>query len=122
LAECCNAACRRGYGSGGQEASHALVLAWTGDAGQHPKTAIYYASIFAALLPADPATWLLFALPPTIFVIETGWYAIVALAFSSSSPRAAYLRSKTWVDRIAGAILGALGARLLLDGLPARST
>jgi threonine/homoserine/homoserine lactone efflux protein len=88
----------------------------------NPKTAIYYASIFAALLPAKPAEWLLFALPPTIFVIEAGWYAIVALAFSSSGPRAAYLRSKTWVDRVAGAVLGALGARLLIDGLPARST
>lgn len=97
---------------------------WLGLATQvsNPKTAIYYASIFAALLPADPAGWLLFALPPTIFVIETGWYAIVVLAFSSSRPRAAYLRSKTWVDRIGGALLGALGARLLLDGLPARST
>ncbi|UVC07011.1 LysE family transporter [Rhizobium sp. TH2] len=88
----------------------------------NPKTAIYYASIFAALLPAKPAQGLLFALPPTIFLIEAGWYAIVALAFSSSGPRAAYLRSKTWVDRVAGAVLGALGARLLVDGLPSRAT
>lgn len=88
----------------------------------NPKTAIYYASIFAALLPAKPAEWLLFALPPTIFLIETGWYAVVALAFSSSGPRAAYLRFKTWVDRAAGAVLGVLGARLLLDGIPARAS
>lgn len=88
----------------------------------NPKTAIYYASIFAALLPAKPAQWLLIALPPTIFLIEAGWYAIVALAFSSSGPRAAYLRSKTWVDRAAGVVLGALGARLLVDGLPSRAT
>ena len=96
---------------------------WIGLATQlsNPKTAIYYASIFAALLPAKPAEWLLFALPPTIFLIETSWYAVVALAFSSSGPRTAYLRFKAWVDRIAGAVLGALGARLLLDGLPARS-
>jgi threonine/homoserine/homoserine lactone efflux protein len=97
---------------------------WIGLATQlsNPKTAIYYASIFAALLPAKPAEWLLFALPPTIFVIETSWYAIVALAFSSSGPRAAYLRFKAWVDRVAGAVLGALGARLLLDGLPAKAS
>jgi len=97
---------------------------WIGLATQlsNPKTAIYYASIFAALLPAKPAEWLLFALPPTIFLIETSWYAIVALAFSSSGPRAAYLRFKAWVDRVAGAVLGALGARLLLDGLPAKAT
>ena len=97
---------------------------WIGLATQlsNPKTAIYYASIFAALLPPKPAAWLLFALPPTIFLIETGWYAVVALAFSSSGPRAAYLRFKAWVDRIAGAVLGALGARLVLDGLPAKAT
>lgn len=88
----------------------------------NPKTAIYYASIFAALLPARPAEWLLFALPPTIFVIETSWYAVVALAFSSSGPRAAYLRFKAWVDRVAGAVLGILGARLLIDGLPAKAS
>jgi threonine/homoserine/homoserine lactone efflux protein len=88
----------------------------------NPKTAIYYASIFAALLPAKPAEWLLFALPPTILLVETAWYAVVALAFSSSGPRTAYLRSKTWVDRVAGAVLGALGARLLIDGLPAKAT
>jgi threonine/homoserine/homoserine lactone efflux protein len=88
----------------------------------NPKTAIYYASIFAALLPAKPAEWLLFALPPTIFLIETSWYAVVALAFSSSGPRAAYLRFKAWVDRVAGAVLGVLGARLLIDGIPAKAS
>lgn len=97
---------------------------WVGLATQisNPKTAIYYASIFAALLPARPAEWLLFALPPTIFVIETSWYAVVALAFSSSGPRSAYLKFKVWVDRVAGAVLGVLGARLLLDGLPAKAS
>jgi threonine/homoserine/homoserine lactone efflux protein len=97
---------------------------WIGLATQlsNPKTAIYYASIFAALLPANPTEWLLFALPPTIFLIETGWYAVVALAFSSSGPRAAYLRFKAWVDRVAGAVLGMLGARLLIDGIPARAS
>jgi len=88
----------------------------------NPKTAIYYASIFAALLPAKPAQWLLIALPPTIFLIETGWYAVVALAFSSNGPRAAYLRFKAWVDRTAGVVLGVLGMRLLVDGIPARTT
>jgi len=55
------------------------------------------------------------ALPPLIFVIEAGWYAVVALAFSSERPRAAYLRSKFWIDRLAGAVMGALGVRLVVD-------
>ena len=96
---------------------------WIGLATQlsNPKTAIYYASIFAALLPARPEEWLPFALPPTIFVVEAGWYAIVALAFSSTGPRSAYLKFKAWVDRAAGAVLGVLGARLLIDGIPTRA-
>lgn len=81
----------------------------------NPKTAVVYGGIFAALLPAAPPAWMVAALPPLVFLIETGWYALVALAFSSDRPRALYLGSKTWVDRAAGTVLGALGARLVLE-------
>lgn len=84
----------------------------------NPKTAIFYGSIFAALLPAAPAPWLLLTVPPAVFVVETGWYAVVTMAFSSNRPRALYIGSKLWIDRVAGAIIGALGARLVADGLP----
>lgn len=42
---------------------------WTGLATQmsNPKTAIWYGSIFAALLPQQPPTWVYFALPPLVF-------------------------------------------------------
>lgn len=81
----------------------------------NPKTAIVYASIFAALLPASPPTWILLALPPAVFLVETGWYAIVAVAFSAGRPRAVYLRSKAWIDRLAATVIGALGIRLVMD-------
>ncbi|MDE1993852.1 MAG: LysE family transporter [Rhizobiaceae bacterium] len=84
----------------------------------NPKTAIYYGSIFAALLPADPARGLMFAVPPAVFLLEAGWYTIVAIAFSSNRPRALYLRSKRWIDRVAGVVMGALGARLVTESLP----
>lgn len=82
----------------------------------NPKTAVVYGSIFAALLPRDLPLLVALALPPVIFVIETGWYAIVALALSSSSPRAMYLRAKTAVDRMAGGVLGLLGLKLMTSG------
>lgn len=82
----------------------------------NPKTAVVYASIFAALLPAQPPLWLVLALPPLVFAVEAGWYAAVALLFSSPRPRSVYLRSKRWIDRTAGAVLGALGVRLMLEG------
>ncbi|MBP2315760.1 LysE family translocator [Azospirillum soli] len=81
----------------------------------NPKTAIVYGSIFAALLPATPPAWVLLTLPPAVFLIEAGWYAVVALAFSAGRPRSAYLRSKAWIDRLAASVIGALGLRLVFE-------
>jgi threonine/homoserine/homoserine lactone efflux protein len=87
----------------------------------NPKTAVVYGSIFVALLPASPPHWLLLALPPLIFFVEASWYATVALVFSANKPRAVYLHSKTWIDRIAGAVMSALGARLISEAFISRS-
>ncbi|EFH12156.1 LysE family translocator [Teichococcus cervicalis] len=81
----------------------------------NPKTALVYAGIFAALLPAAMPAWLPVLLPPLVLLVEAGWYALVALAFSAAAPRAAYLRGKGWLDRLAGAVMAALGLRLLLS-------
>jgi threonine/homoserine/homoserine lactone efflux protein len=51
-------------------------------------------------------------------VVEAGWYSVVALAFSSSRPRALYLKTKTWIDRTAGLVMGGLGLRLVTESLP----
>ena len=79
----------------------------------NPKTAVVYASIFAAFLPREVPLVLALAVPVVIFCIETGWYAIVALALSSAAPRSAYLRYKVWIDRAAGGVMGLLGLRLV---------
>ncbi|MEM1429338.1 MAG: LysE family translocator [Pseudomonadota bacterium] len=81
----------------------------------NPKTAIVYGSIFAALLPGDPSGVLLVLLPPSVFLLEAGWYAAVAVVFSSSGPQRAYLRGKRWFDRLAGCVLGGLGVRLIVE-------
>lgn len=81
----------------------------------NPKTAIVYASIFAALLPEHPPAFIWLALPPLVFLVEAGWYTTVALVFSSARPRAVYLRSKGRIDRLTGAVLGGLGAKLIAD-------
>lgn len=79
----------------------------------NPKCAVVYGSVFAALLPAHfplVASGLVLA---GVFVMEAGWYAIVALVLSSAAPRAAYLRSKALVDRTAAGVMGLLGGRLM---------
>lgn len=81
----------------------------------NPKTAIVYASIFAALLPTSTPTWLFLSLPPLVLALETSWYSVVAVAFSASRPRSAYLRWKVAVDRAAGAVMSLLGLKLISD-------
>ena len=89
---------------------------WVGLSTQlsNPKTAVYYGSIFAALLPQHPPLWCYFALPPAIFAIEAGWYTVVAVCFSSRRPRELYLHWKAWIDRLAAGAVAALGLRLVL--------
>jgi threonine/homoserine/homoserine lactone efflux protein len=80
----------------------------------NPKTLVFYGSVFA-LLPAHLPVWSYFVLPPVIMMIETGWYVVVALVFSLARPRAAYLRWKTWVDRMAAGVMAALGLKLIFS-------
>ncbi|HKY94301.1 MAG TPA: LysE family transporter [Kiloniellales bacterium] len=86
----------------------------------NPKIVAVFGAVFAALLPADPALWVMIALPPLIFLQETFWYGVVALAFSSSRPRALYLGAKLWIDRAAAALIGILGVRLIWEAARAR--
>jgi threonine/homoserine/homoserine lactone efflux protein len=86
----------------------------------NPKTALWYASVFAAFLPNPIPAWMFWALPPLIFLLEAGWYAIVALAFSAARPRALYLGAKLWIDRVAGGVVGVLGGKLILEAVRGR--
>lgn len=81
----------------------------------NPKAAVVYGGIFAAFLPESLPGWTWAVLLPGIFLVEFVWYLIVATAFAASRPKAIYIRSKTWIDRLAGTALGFLGVRLLAD-------
>jgi threonine/homoserine/homoserine lactone efflux protein len=79
----------------------------------NPKTAVVYASVFAAFLPAAFSPLFAAVLLFLVFVIEAGWYAVVATVLSSSRPRRAYLGYKAWVDRTAGLVMVGLGLKLV---------
>jgi threonine/homoserine/homoserine lactone efflux protein len=74
--------------------------------------------VFVSLLPREVPLAATVILPLVIFVIEAGWYSVVALALSAPSPRAAYLRWKTWTDRAAGGAMALLGTKLIFDARP----
>ena len=79
----------------------------------NPKTAIVYASVFAAFLPSESSVPFSLALLCLVFTVEAGWYSIVALVLSSPAPRRIYLGCKTSVNRAAGLVMVGLGLRLV---------
>jgi threonine/homoserine/homoserine lactone efflux protein len=88
-----------------------LLLGFTTQV-SNPKTAIVYASVFAAFMPARQSLGFDLALATIVFAIEASWYTLVALVLSTERPRIAYLRRKAWVDRIAGGVMVTLGLKL----------
>jgi threonine/homoserine/homoserine lactone efflux protein len=105
----------------GKGSSRPLTAFWLGLTTQlsNPKAAIVYASVFAAFLPASFTLGFAAALLAAVLFVETGWYVLVALLFSSSGPQRAYLSCKSWVDRAAGAVMFALGLKLITSATSA---
>ncbi len=79
----------------------------------NPKVAVFFGSIFIAMLPAQVPLWMTLALIVIVSFNEVWWYTAVALFFGSGPVRSFYLRAKAWIDRTTGLFLGALGLRLL---------
>lgn len=80
----------------------------------NPKAAVFFGAVFIGLVPPDlsePAIALLLA---AILVVETGWYAIVAPAFSLPTARTAYIRLKASLDRLFGGLIALFGLRIAL--------
>lgn len=100
-----------GDGGGGGGALRSLLLG-LGTQLSNPKAAIVYASVFAAFLPNGAALAVGIAITALVFVIETTWYALVAVMLSAAQPRRTYLCCKRWIDRAAGGVMAALGLKL----------
>jgi threonine/homoserine/homoserine lactone efflux protein len=85
----------------------------------NPKAAIVYGSVFAAFLPQSFSVAAAVLVMLGVFIMETGWNMVVAWVLSSAAPRAAYLRAKTGIDRVAALVMGALGLRLVVSAADA---
>lgn len=81
----------------------------------NPKTAVVCARVFASMLPHETPSLALAAIPIPVVAIETIWCSVVVLALSSPLPRARYLASKVWIDRITRAIMSLLGLKLIIE-------
>jgi threonine efflux protein len=87
----------------------------------NPKSALFFGSVFAAALPAEPTTTLLMVAVALIVFNALIWHVFLALAFSHPRVQAGYARQRKWLNRIAGTIVGVIGARLLLTSIDAKS-
>ncbi len=81
----------------------------------NPKTAIIIGSIFAALLPKEIPPFGIPLVCLIAFIIDVSWYSCVVGLLSTQKAQKLYLRSKKYIDRIAGSVLGVLGLKLALD-------
>jgi threonine/homoserine/homoserine lactone efflux protein len=80
----------------------------------NPKVAVFFGSIFVAMLPQVVPGWMVVALVAIVTVNELLWYSLVALCFGSGPVRRFYLGAKAWIDRATGLFLGVLSLRLLI--------
>lgn len=79
----------------------------------NPKVAVFFGSIFIALLPAQVPIWMVVALIAMVSLNEVWWYSAVSLFFGAGPVRNFYLKAKKWIDCVTGVFLGALGLKLL---------
>jgi threonine/homoserine/homoserine lactone efflux protein len=79
----------------------------------NPKVAVFFGSIFVAIMPQEVPAWMMIALIAIFTINEIAWYTLVALCFGSGPVRRFYLGAKAWIDRVTGVFLGVLSLRLL---------
>ena len=79
----------------------------------NPKTAAFVTSLFAATMPSDAPLWLGLVSVALMSLISIFWYTFLAWVFSLDRFRRLYLKSRIWIDRVAGAIFIGFGLNLV---------
>lgn len=80
----------------------------------NPKSAVYFGSIFALFLKPGTPAWVQVAAVAIVLANTLLWYGTVAALFSSAAVQRAYAAIRRPLDRAAGALMIAFGARLIL--------
>lgn len=81
----------------------------------NPKSAAFFASVFAALIPAHAPGWLYFAVAATAFLLSLGWHGLLAICFSTDAVRSKFVSYERYLNYVFGSFLTLLGARLLVS-------
>ena len=79
----------------------------------NPKSAAFYGSILAVMLPAHAPLWFSAAVVGLAVLLSALWYCGVAFLLSSPSVRHRFLRIRALFDAVIGMVLMGLGVKLL---------
>jgi RhtB (resistance to homoserine/threonine) family protein len=80
----------------------------------NPKSVVYFGSIFAVFLGPGSPGWLKLAAVAIVIADTVLWYGTMALVFSTQRVQRGYASIRRPIDRLAGGVMAAFGARLLL--------
>jgi threonine efflux protein len=83
----------------------------------NPKIALFYGSVFATALPPDPSPWLVAAAVAMVYANSWLWHGTLVVALSRPSVQRAYLAHGRALTRVAAALVGVFGARLIITAI-----
>jgi RhtB (resistance to homoserine/threonine) family protein len=81
----------------------------------NPKSAAFYSSVLAVMLPLHAPLWFSAAIVAIATLLSALWYCGVAFLLSADAVRRRFAKTKAWFDGAVGAILMALGVKLLVS-------
>ena len=81
----------------------------------NPKSVLFAGAVIVVIFPSGLSLGDSALIISNHFIVEITVYSAMAFGLSTPRARAAYLRVKTWADRIASGVMAALGLRLLLE-------
>lgn len=81
----------------------------------NPKIALFYGSVFATALPAQPSAWLVAAAVALVYANSWLWHGALAFALSQPSIQRAYLANYRALTKVSAVVVGSFGARLLVS-------
>ncbi|UWQ93131.1 LysE family transporter [Rhodobacteraceae bacterium M382] len=81
----------------------------------NPKAVLFASAVLLVIFPPQLQLWEKAMIVANHLAIELLFYSTFALLLSTPPARAGYLRLKPLIDRIAAALLGTLGLRLLIE-------
>jgi len=79
----------------------------------NPKIALFYGSVFATAMPAQPSLMLSASAVLLVFANSVVWHGSLALVLSQPMVQRAYLRNFRRLNQLSSLVVGAFGLRLL---------